>query len=101
MEKGFFEAVYAQVKKIPRGKVASYGTVAMMCGRPRAARFVGYALHANPYFGEVPCHRVVFRDGRLASGFVFGGGGAQRSMLASEGVVFLPDGRVDMEKCGV
>ena len=48
--------------------------------------------------GGVPCHRVVFKDGRLAPGFAFGGPDAQHSLLESEGVGFLPDGRVDMNR---
>ena len=95
---GFFEKIYEQVKKIPEGRVSTYGRIAEMAGRPRAARFVGYALHSNPYYGDVPCHRVVFKDGSLAKGFVFGGEGAQRSMLENEGVSFKQNGKVDMEK---
>ena len=97
----FFEEVYKQVKKIPKGKVASYGMIAKMAGRPRASRIVGCALHKNPYFGEVPCHRVVFKDGSLAKAFVFGGEGAQKSMLLNEGVEFLKNGKVDMDKCSL
>ena len=94
----FFEEVYAAVKKIPRGRVLNYGRVAAMCGRPRASRIVGCALHVNPYFGKVPCHRVVFADGSLADAFAFGGADVQRKMLENEGVIFLKDGRVDMKK---
>ena len=54
---------------------------------------------SNPQPGEIPCHRVVFQDGSLCGGFAFGGEGAQRALLADEGVVFLPDGRVDLQKC--
>ncbi len=92
----FNEAVYEVVRQIPTGRVATYGQVARMVGKPRNARFVGYALHANPEPGIIPCHRVVFRDGSLAPGFAFGGAGAQRQLLAKEGVGFLPNGRVDM-----
>lgn len=94
----FFEAVYQVVKQIPPGKVASYGQVALLAGRPRAARVVGYALHRNPAYGEIPCHRVVFQDGSLAQGFVFGGPGEQERMLREEGVQFI-DGKVDMKTC--
>ena len=72
-EEGFFERVYAVVRQIPAGRVASYGQVARMVGEPRRARFVGYAMHASPGMaGGVPCHRVVFKDGALCSGFAFG-----------------------------
>lgn len=104
---GFFERVYAVVRQIPRGCVATYGQVSRLAGEPRRARFVGFALHANPHPwvhapGEpadadaIPCHRVVFADGRLVSGFAFGGQDVQRSLLEAEGVHFLPDGRVDL-----
>ena len=92
----FNERVYEAVSQIPRGRVASYGQIAHLIGAPRNARFVGFALHANPYPGIVPCHRVVFRDGSLAPGFVFGGPDAQRAMLEEEGIGFDADGRVRM-----
>ena len=99
-EEGFFERVYDVVRQIPSGRVASYGQVARMVGEPRKARFVGYAMHASPGMaGGVPCHRVVFKDGTLCSGFAFGGRDRQRALLDGEGVAFLPDGRVDMEAC--
>lgn len=94
----FNDSVYELVRQIPRGRVASYGQVARMVGSPRNARFVGYALHVNPEPGVIPCHRVVFKDGRLAPGFAFGGPDAQRELLEAEGVAFLDDGRVDMSR---
>ena len=87
----FNEQVYELVSRIPVGFVATYGQVAALAGRPRNARMVGYALHANPRPGIVPCHRVVFRDGSLAPGFAFGGPDRQRELLEDEGVVFIPD----------
>lgn len=94
---GFFERTYELVRQIPEGRVASYGQLARMLGEPRKARFVGFAMHSSPGMaGGVPCHRVVFKDGRLAPGFAFGGPGVQRSMLEAEGVGFMEDGRVDM-----
>ena len=96
---GLFREFYRVVKAIPRGKVANYGQVALLAGHPRAARFVGYALHSNPEPGVIPCHRVVFKDGSLASGFAFGGPDVQRRLLENEGVTFLPDGRVDLQEC--
>ena len=62
---GLFREFYQVVKAIPRGKVASYGQVALLAGHPRTARFVGYALHSNPEPGVIPCHRVVGADGSL------------------------------------
>lgn len=92
----FFNAVYEYVKTVPKGKVVSYGDVARAIGSPCAGRQVGWALHCNPYFGVVPCHRVVFKDGSLADGFAFGGSGVQRAMLEEEGVKFIGD-KVDMK----
>lgn len=86
MKNNFFKAVYEVVKMIPRGRVATYGQIARLCGNPRASRAVGYALHVNPYPGEVPCHRVVDRTGRLAPAFAFGGPQIQKQLLEAEGV---------------
>lgn len=96
---GFNTTVYEIVRQIPEGKVASYGQIAYMTGSWRASRAVGYALHRNPYHGKVPCHRVVFKDGGLVTGFAFGGKDVQRQLLEAEGVKFTADGRVDMKKC--
>lgn len=93
-----FEKIYAVVKTIPEGKVATYGQVAFLAGNPRWARVVGYALHVNPEPGVIPCHRVVNREGRVAPGFAFGGEGVQRKLLESAGIVFDPDGSIDMDK---
>lgn len=92
----FAEQVYETVKKIPKGKVATYGQVAFMCGHVGAARAVGNALHVNPTPGIVPCHRVVNAQGRLAPWFAFGGLDAQKRLLESEGVT-VTDGVVDLE----
>ncbi len=96
-----FEKIYEVVKSIPKGKVATYGQVALLAGNPRWARVVGYALHVNPYPGIIPCHRVVNREGRVAPGFAFGGEGIQRQLLESEGIVFEPNGRIDLEKYSI
>ncbi|KAB8292839.1 MGMT family protein [Bifidobacterium avesanii] len=104
----FNARVYDVVRRIPAGSVATYGQVAALAGAPRSARFVGFALHANPEPGVIPCHRVVFRDGSLAPGFAFGGPERQRALLEEEGVRFKPgsgepagaDGwRVDLDAC--
>ena len=94
-----FEKIYEIVCRIPEGKVATYGQVARLAGNPRWARVVGYALHATPAFGKIPCHRVVNKEGRTAPAFAFGGSDVQKAMLEAEGVLFLPDGRVDMAQC--
>ena len=91
----YAEQVFEQARRIPRGKVATYGQVARLIGRPRTARYVGYALRANPAPGAdaaaTPCHRVVFKDGSLCRGFAFGGPEVQREMLE--------DGRIDLAAC--
>ncbi len=97
MQEDFFERVYRVVSSIPRGKVLSYGDVARAAGNPKMARQVGWALHCNPRPGEIPCHRVVFRDGSVAPGFAFGGADAQIALLAAEGVR-AEGGKVDMKK---
>ncbi len=96
-----FEKIYEVVKGIPKGKAATYGQVARLAGNPHWARVVGYALHSNPDPDTIPCHRVVNKDGRVAAAFVFGGGAVQRQLLESEGVVFEPDGRIDLKKYGI
>ncbi len=96
MTEGFFGKVYEAVKRIPEGKVATYGQIAAMCGNPSCSRIVGCALHVNPEPGVVPCHRVVNREGRLAPAFAFGGSGAQRALLEKEGVAVREDDTVDL-----
>ena len=94
-----FEKIYEEVKKIPAGKVATYGQIALMAGNPHWSQIVGYALHANPEPGIIPCHRVVNKEGKLAKSFAFGGDNIQRETLKNEGVIFLDDNTVDLEKC--
>lgn len=81
------EKVYFWVSRIPKGKVLTYGDVAHVCDISNP-RFVGYALHNNPDFNHIPCHRVVHADGSLANAYAFGGEGVQRKKLESEGVIF-------------
>ena len=84
--KKIFEEVYKIVKQVPKGKVTTYGDIARILGNIRLSRVVGFALHANPYFGEVPCHRVVNKNGGLAPNFAFGGINIQKQMLENEGI---------------
>ncbi len=94
---GFNNKVYEIVSRIPSGKVVSYGQVASMAGNPRASRAVGYAMHRNPYYDSMPCHRVVYQDGRLTDGcYAFGSKNAQRRLLEAEGIQFNKDGHVIM-----
>jgi len=90
----FFDKVYEIVARVPRGRVISYGQIARLLGSPRAARTVGWALSVCPE--NLPWQRVVRSDGSIA-----GGGFAElrRAMLLEEGISFLEDDCVDMEKC--
>ena len=69
---------------------------AFLAGHPRAARIVGALMHTAP--SDLPCHRVLYKDGSLCPGEVFGGPARQREMLESEGISFLSDGRADMKQ---
>ena len=93
-----YTLIYEQVKRIPKGKVATYGQIAALAGNLRWARVVGYALHVNPSQEEIPCHRVVNRHGETSGAFAFGGSDIQRQLLEAEGVTFTADGKVDLEK---
>ncbi len=94
----FFDRVYALVAQIPAGRVATYGQIALLLDSPGAARAVGYAMHAAPPERDLPCHRVVGRDGRLAPGDVFGGPDTQRRLLEAEGITFRENGCIDLKK---
>jgi methylated-DNA-protein-cysteine methyltransferase-like protein len=96
--KGFFEEVYKIVGRIPEGCVMTYGMIADMLGNPRASRIVGYAMNGAPPELNLPCHRVVNREGRMSPGDIFGGEGEQRRLLEEEGVTFKENGCVNMEK---
>jgi methylated-DNA-protein-cysteine methyltransferase-like protein len=90
----FFKQVYDIVGQIPYGKVVSYGQIARMLGRPRAAREVGWAMRCCP--DGLPWERVVMQDGTITGGIC---ADMRRAVLETEGVAFLPDGRVDMDSC--
>ena len=96
----FNQRVYEVVKQIPKGKVTTYGEVARAMGAPRCSRQVGWALHSNPAFGEIPCHRVLFKDGSLTDGFAFGGRDIQRQLLENDGVAVSDDFKVDLKIYG-
>ena len=91
--KTFNEQVYDIVARIPAGRVATYGQIARMIGRPKMARFVGFSSN-NKNSWHLPWHRVVFKDGRLIPGWAE----QQRRDLSAEGVKFRSDGTIDMDK---
>lgn len=94
----FYEQVYAIVRRIPQGKVTSYGRIAAMLGRPNAARAVGYALNALKERQEhdVPWQRVVNSQGRISIVNREHGANVQAEILQSEGVPVSDDLRVEM-----
>ncbi len=94
----FYDVVYEQVKKIPKGKVATYGQIATLCGSPRASRAVGYALHFNPNPSEIPCFRVVNRFGKCAQAFAFGGIEEHAKRLEEDGIAVDENFVVDLDK---
>ena len=93
----FYESVYEVVKRIPRGKVTTYGDVAKFMGNPRASRAVGFALHVNPDPANIPCYRVVNREGGLSSAFAFGGVEMHKTLLEADGIK-VDNYKVDINK---
>ena len=92
--------IYEAVKKIPKGKVATYGQVAAMAGNPKMSRAVGNALHKNPDPSGIPCFRVVNAKGELSGEFAFGGKGRQQALLEADGIEVI-DGKVNLQKYGI
>lgn len=95
-----FQRIYDIVRKIPVGKVMTYGQVAILAN-VATPRVVGFALHVNDDPENIPCHRVVFASGKLTPGYAFGGEEKQRAKLKSEGVIFTDKNIVDLEKSKV
>ena len=92
--------IYEAVKKIPRGKVATYGQVAELAGDKKMARAVGNTLHKNPDPDTIPCYRVVNAKGELAGRFAFGGEDVQAKLLEADGIEVI-DYKVDLKKYGI
>ena len=92
--------IYEAVKKIPKGRVATYGKIAEMAGDKKMARAVGNALHKNPDPENIPCYRVVNSKGELAGEFAFGGADIQAALLRADGVE-VTRGKVDLKKYGI
>lgn len=96
----FSERVYAVIRQIPKGSVATYGQIARLVGEPSAARAVGNALHRNPYPIITPCHRVVNKAGKLSPSFGFKGIEQQKKLLTAENVEVSIDNKVDLKRFG-
>lgn len=98
---GTYARIYALVRKIPRGRVATYGQVARLAGLAGHARQVGYAMAALRAGTLVPWHRVINAQGRVSPRRAGPGAGVrQRQLLEREGVVFAPSGRVPLDRYG-
>jgi len=94
-----YTLIYAVVRRIPRGRVATYGQIATLAGLPGHARQVGYAMHALPSGSLVPWHRVINASGGISLRATEWGG-LQRALLEAEGVRFDREGRVPLERFG-
>ena len=98
MEPNFFERVYEVARKIPYGKVTSFGAIARAIGSGRSARMVGWAMNAAHSLEDVPAHRVVNRNGLLTGKHHFEGTNLMQQLLESEGVAVVDNQVVDFKK---
>lgn len=95
MPTAFTQRVYERLREVPKGKVVTYGQLAMLAGSPRAARAVGLCMKTNPDAPRTPCHRVVASDGAMHGYSGTGGISGKAAMLRAEGVSFIGD-KVDL-----
>lgn len=96
---GFFSKVYEVTRKIPYGRVTSYGAIARYLGTALSARMVGWALNQSHFSDDfIPAHRVVNRNGMLTGKHHFGGSRVMQELLESEGIHVIDDQVVDFEK---
>ncbi len=96
---GTYSRIYAVVRRIPPGKVSTYGDIARLAEMPGQARLIGYALHALPPSTSVPWHRVINARGGISTGRSAPGGDVvQRLRLEAEGIEFGANGRVPLER---
>ncbi len=100
MSGSLYACIYEVVRRIPAGRIAAYGRVALAAGLPGQARLVGYALHRLPDDTDVPWHRVVNVRGEISLDQRFGPGRTQRALLEAEGVSFDSRGRIDLTRFG-
>lgn len=92
--------VYALVRACPPGRATTYGWLAAAVGLPRGARLVGWFMNETPDRLHIPAHRVINSKGELSGSWAFGQRGRMRQLLEAEGVVFTPEGRVDLKRYG-
>ena len=91
------DKILAYLRKIPQGRVVTYGQIAAALGDPKLARAVGNALHRNPDGEKYPCYKVVSARGKLSESFAFGGLEGQKRHLEADGIAVV-NGRVDLQK---
>ena len=89
INESFFDKVYTIVRKIPHGKVTTYGLIARHLGTPKSARMVGYAMNSSHKFSDIPAHRVVNRNGLLTGKHHFFGSSLMQELLENEGVIII------------
>ena len=96
----FYQDVYSMVKKVPKGKVTTYGTIAVLLGKPRAARAVGYALNAlkKSQAGTVPWQRVINAQGQISFKGDAIRAGLQKQILIGEKIKFDANDTIDLKK---
>lgn len=98
MSSRLYDQFYAVVRRVPRGKVATYGQIAVIAGFPRHARHVGHALRALPEGSRVPWHRIINASGRVSARSYPGPDDLQRQLLEDEGIQLSPSGRVNLDR---
>ena len=94
----FFQRVYFVVKKIPEGKVTSYGAIAKYIGSPQSSRVVGWAMNNSHSNNNIPAHRVVNRNGMLTGKHHFSGTNLMKELLENEGIKIVENVILDFEK---
>jgi len=95
-----YSRIYAVVRRIPKGRVATYGQIAVLAGLPGQARQVGYALSALPEQSTLPWHRVINATGKISLRRAGSGGVTQRLILEREGIRFDTGGRASLDRFG-
>jgi methylated-DNA-protein-cysteine methyltransferase-like protein len=99
MDNDFFDRVYDICRRIPRGRVTTYGAIARAAGAPRGARMVGWAMNkSGSITPAVPAHRVLNRNGMLSGKHAFATPGTMQQLLESEGIEVKDDRVTDFEK---
>ncbi len=94
----FFQRVYRVVRRIPYGRVTTYGAIARAVGSPQSSRTVGYAMNASHSLPDVPAHRVVNRSGVLTGKHHFAGSNTMQRLLEQEGVEVREDRVVEFDQ---